>query len=483
MRPFVENLRAEVGRLGAGRLMLGLVLFLAPWHYKIISSLPRVLDVTRWWAPSLFPETLVTVAAAIVSLVVLRRSPVGRIPGARLLIAGFVLCVAALAVSSVTNERHTVYLVRVVVLQYAVAAVVFWLVWRHTETPTHLATLTGALVAGGGLLYLVATPVYFISLSHFPPPWPIPWPPSRLLYNRGILGQFHNDPKMLYDNVTFGNVLNVSQVLVVLLPLALGLAFVARSIRRRVTAIGAATLFALHLDFCYSRGPLLVTVATLAIVGWLVHREYPKARVVTAVALTGWVVLTFGAPDVLRYWYRQFAFQEASTSRERLHFVLQPLGFRDTGPTAAVAPGTRYQVVTVPRSSYVRMAVAGLGYGNYGVLIGRIPGSGTHNVFLNVLVSTGVMGLLGLIGLTVWAVRNFGRYLNRTARAGRSKVLGLFLAVAFGNVLAVGVLSLYELEYLGTGTGATLFAFLLGASARLVTFAEGQSFDGVGHAR
>lgn len=505
--------------LKPGQVMLWVLLFLAPWHFKIVSSLPRLFDVTRWWAPALFPETLVAVAAIIVSLVAVsgaRRER--RLPGALLLAASVTLCLVGLLLGSLFNERHTVYLVRVVVLQYALPALVFWLVWREIATIRHLSAAVTALVAGGGLLCLVATPVYFYSFSHFPPSTPIFWPASRILFNRGLLAMVHNDPRMLYDNLMFGNVLNISQLLVALLPMALALALAAPSRLARGVGVGAAVLVALHLDLCYSRGPLLVTIATLTLLGWLVYRYYRRASLVTAVVLTMWAVVTFGGPDAPQYWLMQLTLHEKSSARERMYFVLRPLGFRDTtgtivaktGPGGGVVnswsggrapigvsaspasdevmppmPGRgpsgepvevvadSYQVVGVRWQSYVRMALTGLGFGNYGILVGRRPGAGTHNMFLNILVNTGVTGLLGLIGLTVWAVRNFRRYLRTVTGAARSWVFGLLVAVAFGNVLVVGVLSLYEFEYLGTGTGATLFVFMLAASARLVTLRDG----------
>lgn len=525
-----EQLWMQVRRLGAGRIMLCLVLFSAPWHFKALSSLSRFLDVTRWWAPVLFPETLVTLAAAIVSLVILphaRRR--GRIPGASLVAGSFGLCLASLVLSSVMNERNTVYLVRVIVLQYALPCVVFWLVLRHADTVEQLRALTTVVIAGGGLLFLVATPVYFTSFSHFPPSLPTWWPASRALYNRMVFPLVHNDPRMLYDNVTFGNPLNISQLLVVLLPLALGVLFVAATVRVRVMAAGAASLFALHLILCYSRGPLVVTVATLAFAWWLVWKRYPTARTLGAASLVAWAALTFGGPDIPGYWLSQFSVRQDSTAFERLNFLLRPLGFRDASlpqtvsskpatpsprppvaappavsrepapppprPPVAAPPAVsrepvpppravhppqqipieRYLVVGVGSDPYVRMALVGLGYGNYGKLIGRIPGSGTHNMFLNALVNTGLLGLLGLIGLIVWAGSNVWRSL--TGSWGRApfdpaKPLALFLGIAFGNVVVVGILSLYEFEYLGTGTGATLFAFLLAVSARLATIAK-----------
>jgi hypothetical protein len=505
-----EQLWMQVRRLGAGRIMLCLVLFSAPWHFKALSSLSRFLDVTRWWAPALFPETLVTLAAAIVSLVILphaRRR--GRIPGASLVAGSFGLCLASLVLSSVMNERNTVYLVRVIVLQYALPCVVFWLVLRHVDTVEQLRALTTVVIAGGGLLFLVATPVYFTSFSHFPPSLPTWWPASRALYNRMVFPLVHNDPRMLYDNVTFGNPLNTSQLLVVLLPLALGVLFAAATVRVRVMAAGAASLFALHLILCYSRGPLVVTVATLAFAWWLVWKRYPTARTLGAASLVAWAALTFVGPDIPGYWLSQFSVRQDSTAFERLNFLLRPLGFRDASlpqtvssksppssprPPVAAPPAVsrepssspravhppqqipieRYLVVGVGSDAYVRMALVGLGYGNYGKLIGRIPGSGTHNMFLNALVNTGLLGLLGLLGLIVWAGSNVWRSLAGSwgwAPFDPAKPLALFLGIAFGNVVVVGILSLYEFEYLGTGTGATLFAFLLAVSARLVTIA------------
>jgi O-antigen ligase len=276
---------------------------------------------------------------------------------------------------------------------------------------------------------------------------------------------------MLYDNVTFGNFLNIGQLLVVLLPLAAAWLYLARTRRARLVAAGCMGLFLLHLFLTYSRGAILCTLAALAAtVGLFWVTRHRSRWVVTALALL-FVVLTFAAPNAPQYWAEQLFFLPGSTSWERIGFALRPLDFH-----AFMRGDRRAEYRLDPAlvrarlgARYTQMLTVGLGHGVYGHLIGLGPDAGTHNLFVDALVSTGPLGLLGLIGLLVWAARNFvGSFRGVWRREPEpGAVLAFFVAGALANVAAIGVLSLYVFQYLRTSTGGIMFWLLLGLSVVL----------------
>lgn len=463
--PAAGEARREALALG----VLCAVLFYTSWNFKVVSSLPRLLDPARWWAPLVAPEALLLVAALLLCPGAWRGDR--GLPRPRLFFGSVALYSLGALVSTAANPVHGVYLSRVMVFQYALPLVLFAVVVRAVTTAPRLRRCAWALVSGGLTLFLVATPVYFRSFAAFPPTEPLWWPASRILSNRGRFGAVHNHPRMLYDNVTFGNFLNVSQILVVLLALALGLYLVAATRRGRGVAALAAGVFLLHLFLCYGRGAILVTLVTLAValaVFW--RRRHPGRWTLTALA-AGFALVTFVSPVVPGYWRPQFTIAEGSTARERLGFVIRPLN-----PWQYLTPTDRMKYRPAPGleggglwRSYARMLTLGLGYGNYGVLVGQPPGAGTHNLFLNALVSTGPLGLAGLLGLVGWGLGNYGRGLARGWRGGAADPTGGlagFCALALANIVLIGTLSLYELEYLGTSTGALLLWLLLALSAR-----------------
>lgn len=454
------------------RTLLLLVLAYTAWNFKVVSSLPRLLDLGRWWAPFVLPETLALVAA----LVLVWRQD-GRLPGlpaSRLFRGSLGLYLGGLVASTVANEVQAAFLVRVAVLQYAVPLMLFVLARRAVHSAGDAWRCVVALVAGGLLLYILATPVYFASFAAFPPDRPLPWPASRILYNRHALWWHHNDPRMLYDNVTFGNLLNVSQFLVTLLPLALAWLFVARSGRGRLLAGLAVGVFLLHLFFGYSKGGILIALAVQVLALVAFWRTRHPLRWVVAGCLAAFVTVTFAAPEVPRLWWRQLTFARGSSAWERLGLIRTPLHFEGYRPR--LDPATVARLDGEPRwPAYAHMIAVGLGYGNYARWIAQPVGAGTHNLFLNALVNTGLLGLGGLVGLVAWGLGNLRRAMTPVAAGWRRPAAPLVAGVgaALVSVVAVGILSLYELEYLGTSAGASLLWFLLAMSAKLPAFAAG----------
>ena len=245
LKQFLCGKQSDNWRIGLCLGILYLILFYTPWNFKFISSLPRVLDVHRWWAPFIFPESVMMVGAVLISLTIKRDRLKISLP--RLFTVSLTLYWIGLLVSSVFNEFNEVYLTRVVILQYALPLVFFFLVVRHIQSLNRLRACMFFFVTGGLLLFLLATPVYFLSFHAFAPWSPLGWPSSRVLYNRMVFSLVHNEPAMLYDNVTFGNFLNISQLLVTLLPLAIGWLFTAGSTRQRIAAGLATIIFLLHI--------------------------------------------------------------------------------------------------------------------------------------------------------------------------------------------------------------------------------------------
>lgn len=439
-------------RLGLRRGMsfcrgcITVVLLYTTWNFKVISSMPRLLDLDKWWAPLLFPETIVLLLALLVAF----EAGMCRWPRSLdwLFSCSLALYIVGLVVSTASNEINGHYLMRVVVLQYVIPLIFFFLLLRSVESLEQLLTCTRAFVTGGCLLFIVATLVYFTSFYALPYKQP-PWPPAAwVIYNRMSFVLVHNEPYMLYDNVTFGNFLNISQLLVTLLPVALGWLFTAPTRRDRIISTLATTVFLLHLFLVYSRGAIVATIVTLATANFVFWRSRHELRWLVFALTIFFIVLTFGSLDALQYWWAQITLTLDSTMMARV----QAVG------------------VILDLEFLKDNALSGLGYGNYGKLLGMIPGSGTHNMFINSFVNTGVIGVLGLVGLTLWTTRNFMLHVDWRSggwSGGRKGDVGPFFILAFLNIVIVGTLSLYEFEYLGTSTGAVIFWFLMASSVKL----------------
>jgi hypothetical protein len=114
--------------------------------------------------------------------------------------------------------------------------------------------------------------------------------------------------------------------------------------------------------------------------------------------------------------------------------------------------------------SPTRRLILGFGLGHYGILLGMVPDSGTHNIFLNAFIDA---GLLGGFTFASFLILGFHRRFRAWWRARRTHAtvepLEASRFAALLSILLIGVLVDFRLENLGTMTGAAFLWYLLAA--------------------
>jgi O-antigen ligase len=109
--------------------------------------------------------------------------------------------------------------------------------------------------------------------------------------------------------------------------------------------------------------------------------------------------------------------------------------------------------------------VLGTGLGNYGSAIGEHRGAYSHNTYLDVLVETGPLGLLGLLVLLGWAASAA----RRVAHAAPHPGLQAFGLGALGSLVALAVIFFFDdaFYFPRAGQAFWLLLGLIAAAQRL----------------
>ncbi len=304
---------------------------------------------------------------------------------------------------------------------------VYFLISQTVDRTSRLKTLMWTMVVGG----------FFPALG------------TLLFYERGLTSQ----GRASWVGI-FGNPNDAAYALVLLFPLALGLA-ARSSAKGRLLAGVAAVAYLAAIYTTYSRGGILGLLAVVVVMG--VQVRSAVLRVVGGLLL---VVTTVAA---LHFWNRQDGFTELGTDATvNQRIITVKAGFSMLADYPLLGVGLGCSVVGFER------------YVEPGVLTGK--SLVVHNTFVQALAETGLLGGLVYIVLIFGAI--LGAHRMASARAG-SAADASERAVLAGALVA----SLVGFAVCGLSSGQVLSWFpyillgLVSACRRLETSERGGSLE------
>lgn len=208
------------------------------------------------------------------------------------------------------------------------------------------------------------------------------------------------------------------EVLVLLIPIAIGLMFASKSWGYRLLGLSAAALGSVSLLMTYSRaGWLGLAVAALVFIFlW-------KKKILPAVVLLGLAAIPILPDSVFNRILTIFNFNDTSTSSR---FPLYEAAGRliSERPLQGVGLG----------SDTVRAAVADLN-----LYHGKSPFVHAHNVYLQVWAETGIFGLLSLLATVGWSLKRGGNIALRKIGTSSSRMIIIGSVSALVGIMVCGV--------------------------------------------
>lgn len=208
------------------------------------------------------------------------------------------------------------------------------------------------------------------------------------------------------------------EVLVLLIPLALGLMFAAKSWKGRLLGFVGAGMGSVALIMTYSRAGWLGLAAAALLFVFLWNR-----KILPALILLALVALPFLPDAVLNRILTMFNFSDSSTSSR---FPLYEAAMRLLRECPLQGAGLG--------SDAVRSAVADLN-----LYSGKSPFVHSHNIYLQVWAETGLFGLLSLIGTVGWAILRGGRTVLREIGGSSVRMLIIGSVSALLGIMVCGV--------------------------------------------
>ena len=303
--------------------------------------------------------------------------------------------------------------------QLAAAYVFFALSLVFVDSETMLRrTLPRAIVAGVALSAVLAIAGFIFDI-----PWlAVSAEPEASSIKQGVGGA--NDPNVFSAMIIFS------------MPLTVYLFREAKRARIRLLMVAIFLVSIGAVVLTYSRGGALIAAVMLLL---LVVEHWHRLRVV----YIGWVGLVLMGALALTlaivppsYWQRQKSLADASDESLARRFSYLVVGWDafQHDPILGAGPDTFRSLYAESQSGYA-FAINEDDARRY-----------AHNVYLDVLVGTGCLGLGSLLVVLAMAVRNFTRAARELAAAGRVSLAGAVRAYRlafFSLLLYVLILSIF----------------------------------------
>lgn len=505
-------MKALLPRDSSGWLRVGVFILFAllpvsmPAHILVNHFLRRTWC---WYSAFLYPESILVVlllglvwmSPAARRRVRARFSPAengGRDPLVWFFTLG-VLIVGWTSLTAILQASYTDYWVQRLLVGW-VFPMAMIVALCGAEGPKGLEAAWKGLAAGSTLVLLVALVLYVVSFG-------VPRDFRELVFdNRTSKAHLGLRGGIYFGELTLGGFNDIAVYFALGIAAGWGALVAARTARARrtVTIWLAAALVLVY--FCYSRGVILsLGAAAFIFLAVGVLRRDVKNLVPSAIFLAFLVsaLLPAGAVD---YWKGQLKAERGSTAEFRVSLwkgVLQadPAGhrFQQEGPPAVVermdravlesrkgvAPSPPASAGPAPASDtgrddfealrrrvaarsgpLPRRLLLGYGSGNFGVIHGMTYDAGTHNLFLDALAWSGVVGLALIASLWTYLLVVSGL---AAARAPFARVVdGIALCVTAQSLFAVivtilvcAVLVNVRVDNLGTSLfGAVLWLLI-----------------------
>lgn len=209
-----------------------------------------------------------------------------------------------------------------------------------------------------------------------------------------------------------------AEVLVLLIPLAIGLLFASKGWGGRLLGLSGALLGSVSILMTYSRASWIGLAVAV-----LVFLFLWKKKILPAVILLGLAAIPLLPDSIFNRILTIFNFSDTSTSSR---FPLYEAAGRliSERPLQGVGLG----------SDAVRAAVADLN-----LYHGKSPFVHAHNVYLQVWAETGIFGLLSLLGTVGWALKRGGSVALRKIGSSSSRMLLIGSVSALVGIMVCGV--------------------------------------------
>jgi len=208
------------------------------------------------------------------------------------------------------------------------------------------------------------------------------------------------------------------EVLVLLVPLAVGLMFAAKSWKGRLLGFVGAGMGSVALIMTYSRAGWLGLASAALLFVFLWNRKILPGLIILAL-----VALPFLPDTVQGRILTIFNFSDTSTSSR---FPLYEAATRLLRERPLQGAGLG--------SDAVRAAVADLN-----LYSGKSPFVHSHNIYLQVWAETGIFGLLSLLGTVGWAILRGGRTVLRGLGGSSARMLIIGSVSALLGIMVCGV--------------------------------------------
>lgn len=209
-----------------------------------------------------------------------------------------------------------------------------------------------------------------------------------------------------------------AEVLVLLIPIAIGLMFASKSWGYRILGLSAAALGSVTILMTYSRASWLGLVAAAFVFLFLW-----KKKILPAVILLGLAAIPLLPDSIFNRILTIFNFNDTSTSSR---FPLYQAAGRliSDRPLQGVGLG----------SDAVRAAVSDLN-----LYHGKSPFVHAHNVYLQVWAELGIFGLLSLLGTVGWSLKRGGSIALRKLGSSSSRMILVGSVSSLVGIMVCGV--------------------------------------------
>lgn len=479
--------------------------FYLPLSMPLHIAVHQVVDHRSVWVFLVYPESI---AILLLALLVSLRARAGTLSSSARSDSSFrwlIGCACAYLVFAITSGilqgSDLPFAVRKLAMQWALP-IVLAISLRRIWSPSLDALIRRALIRGTFALLLLALVTYVLS-------FPLPRSFQELVFlNRTSLIWRGFSGGILFGEIPFGGVNPLAAHIATLSCLVIGSVLACERPRSKAFLLAWIGLAWLIEYLCFSRGTLLFLFA--AVLAFAFHGlalRGPRLPA-TVAGLTGALFLAATLPPgALAYWNEQLRLlpgsSAASRSSQWKHIAEGEEIAESEIPTAAsnrmredVAsewaaeagePASR-EGATAPRppkehfpersgqDAYealqkeiaariggpTRRLLIGYGVGNYGILRGLVPDSGSHNIFLDALLEAGVLGAVSFaLFFILGFVRRIRGWLAARRRSTGEEATEFARLLALASIAVIGVLVDYRLENLGTMTGAGILWFLV----------------------
>jgi O-antigen ligase len=249
---------------------------------------------------------------------------------------------------------------------------------------------------------------------------------------------------------TFGNPNVYAVLLAMILPISVGYFLKYQKLTGRILFLVSSALISTALAFTYSRGGMICAIFGLIPFAFAYKAILDKRQLIW---ISGLILVT------VIFIYASSQFPKAELTAEKL----ESFSARLTIPTSTVSERLHYW--TIAKNMILDHPILGTGISSFGIRYGKYKPVGisetkyAHNVFLQIWVEQGLIGLLGFIGLLIGLFYFAIHYLRKSE-------LNLGYA-SFGALLAFITDGLFGFGYY-TPELFYLFCFILGYFVRLI---------------